>query len=75
MIVDVKDASFRVFHGRRFWLVDFSLSARTRLRDHFSHRRLPFRLGSPAVPEIIIDGLGALQALLTSPSHIIESRE
>jgi hypothetical protein len=42
MIVDVKDAGFRMFHGRLFWSVDFSVTASTGLRDHFSHQRLPF---------------------------------
>jgi hypothetical protein len=79
MIVDVKDASFGVIHGRAvLWLVDFSLSASTGLRDHFSQQvRYPFgdSVYTCGSHEILIDGLGMQQALLMSPSQIIEWRE
>ena len=74
MIVDVKDASSCVFHSRRFcsWSISAyqhepvcAITSRTR-------GEVVFSVGfSGGAHEIFIDGLGAQQALLTSPSHII----
>jgi len=75
MIVDVKDASFRLLHGGRFDGFDFSVSASTGLRDHFSHQwgcPLGAIKCSRGAHQIFIDGLGTQEALLTSPSRIIE---
>ena len=79
MIVDVKDASFRVDHGGGLELVDFSVSASTGLCDYFSQQggsRFGATKGFPCdAPEIFIDGFGTQQSLLTSPSRIFEWRE
>ena len=56
-------------------LVDFSVSASTGLRDHFSHQwgcPLGAIKCSRGAHQIFIDGLGTQEALLTSPSRIIE---
>jgi len=67
MIVNVKDASFRVFHGGDWQWIAPSVSASCGLRDHFSHR-----LGQL---EIFIDGLGPEQAILTPSSRISRMQE
>jgi hypothetical protein len=67
MIVNVKDASFRMFHGGNWQWLAPSVSASNGLRDHFSHR-----LGQL---EIFIDGLGPEQAILTPSSQILGSRD
>ena len=67
MIVNVKDASFRMFHcGDLQWLAP-SVSASNGLRDHFSHRLGAF--------EIFIDELGLEQAILAPSSRTIGRRD
>jgi hypothetical protein len=77
MIVDVKDASFRVFHGRRFCSGSISAYQHEPVCAITSRtREVALSVGfSCGAHEIFIDVLGAPQALLTSPSHIIERRE
>jgi len=67
MVVNVKDASFRMFHGVDWQWRASSVSASYGLRDHFSHR-----LGQL---EIFIDGLGPEQAILTPSSRISRMQE
>ena len=63
--------------GWFFVVGDFSLTASAGLRDYFSRQEAPLAVtGLAAIAdEIFIDGFGWQQALLASPSPIIESRE
>ena len=66
MIVDVKDASFGVFHGGRF--CNWSILA-------YQHQPVYAIISRTSAHEIFIDGLGPQQSLLTLPSRIIKWRE
>jgi hypothetical protein len=67
MIVNVKNASFRMFHGGDWQRLAPSVAASNGLRDHFPHR-----LGAS---EIFIDELGPEQAILAPSSRIIGRRD